>query len=72
MASSFILFLGIPFLTHAEKESIKDHILEKHAFYEQESLSSESSPGFISPVAKKLVEVPPEQKDFVDAVWWES
>lgn len=48
---------------------MKEHILEKHALYEQQAMNSEQSPGFISPVAKKPVEIPPEQKDFIDAVW---
>ncbi|XP_033630492.1 poly(A)-specific ribonuclease PARN-like [Asterias rubens] len=59
---------GIPYLTHAEKESMKEHVREKHVLFEQQAMNSEQSPGFISPMAKKPVEIPAEQKDFIDAV----
>ena len=66
---SLFIILGIPYLTHAEKESMKEHVREKHVLFEQQAMNSEQSPGFISPMAKKPVEIPAEQKDFIDAVW---
>ncbi|XP_038068770.1 poly(A)-specific ribonuclease PARN-like [Patiria miniata] len=59
---------GIPYLTSIEKDALKEHIKEKHAFFQQESSASQPSPGFLSPAAKKPVEIPPEQKEFVEGV----
>ncbi|XP_022101867.1 poly(A)-specific ribonuclease PARN-like [Acanthaster planci] len=59
---------GIPYLTKLQKESIKEHVKEKHALHQQESSASQSSPGFISPPAKIQVDIPPEQKEFVEGV----
>lgn len=64
---------GIPFLTNLEKERLKEVVLERHSQTEMTNNpdTTEKSPKFISPATNKSpMEVPEEEKEFLDGIWW--
>lgn len=60
---------GIPYLRPVDEAKLKEQVVKKHELF--------SSPAFYSPsggtqsggVVKGPVDVPPEQKDFVEDIW---
>lgn len=62
---------GIPFLTSLDQERLKELVLERHSQTEMANIASttEKSPKFVSPPTNKaLVDVPEEEKDFLEMV----
>ncbi|XP_072029451.1 poly(A)-specific ribonuclease PARN-like [Amphiura filiformis] len=60
---------GIPYLTPSDKERMLELVRERHNMHEQGlPAPPEASPAFVSPAAKKPMEIPEKEKDFVNGV----